>query len=137
VVSQRIAPGVVVAEPTGQPSPILDVQVTRKGDVLVVRVTGELDADTVPEVRAAMAAGLAENPSALVLDLSDVRFFSSAGLSLLLEIRRRIDSFAVVANRRAVLRPIQLTTVGSLLTVTPTLDEALVEVAATVSARAE
>ncbi|TQM85518.1 anti-anti-sigma factor [Saccharothrix saharensis] len=118
-------------EPMGQPSPILDIRVTRAGDVLVIGVTGELDSDTVPEVRAALDAGLSEPSSAVVLDLSEVGFFSSAGLSLLLETRRRVDVLAVVATRRAVLRPIQLTAIAPLLSVFASVDEALVRAAST------
>lgn len=114
-----------MTEPIGQPSPILDLQITRKSDVPIVGVTGELDMDTVPEVRAAIVSALAGNASALVLDLSEVGFFGSAGLSLLLEARARVDALAVVATRRAVLRPIRLTSVGSLLTVVASVDEAL------------
>ncbi|PSL57151.1 anti-anti-sigma factor [Saccharothrix carnea] len=117
-----------MAEPMGQPSPILDVNVTRSGDVLVVGVTGELDIDTVPEVRAAISSGLSEPASALVLDLSEIGFFSSAGLSLLLESRRRVDTLAVVATRRSVLRPIQLTAVAPLLNVFGSVDEALASI---------
>jgi anti-anti-sigma factor len=115
----------------GQPSPILDIRVTRADDVLVVGVAGELDIDTTPEVRATIASGLVEHPSALVLDLSEVSFFSSAGLSLLLEVRGRVDTLAVVATGRAVLRPIQLTSLGRLLTVFDSVDEALASVAST------
>ncbi|MER5261742.1 STAS domain-containing protein [Actinosynnema sp. NPDC002837] len=124
-----------MAEPMGQPSPILDIRVTRAGDVLVIGVAGEVDIDTTPEVRAAVLSGLAERPSALVLDLSGVSFFSSAGLSLLLETRARVDTLAVVATARAVLRPIQLTSLGSLLTVFGSVDEALASVALPQGAR--
>ncbi|MCC8250417.1 STAS domain-containing protein [Saccharothrix luteola] len=120
-----------MAEPMGHPSPILDIRVTRAGDVLVVGVAGELDIDTIPEVRATIASGLVEHPSALVLDLSEVSFFSSAGLSLLLEVRSRVDTLAVVATGRAVLRPIQLTFLGPLLTVFDSVDDALASVAST------
>lgn len=120
-----------MAEPMGQSSPILDIRATRAGDVLVVGVTGEVDMDTVPEVRAAIASGLDGRASALVLDLTEVGFFSSAGLSLLLETRRRVDALAVVATHRAVLRPIQLTSIAPLLSVFGTVDEALTWVSST------
>ena len=120
-----------MAEPMGQPSPILDIRVTRAGDVLIVGVAGELDVDTTPEVRATIVSGLVERPSALVLDLTEVGFFSSAGLSLLLEVRRLVDLFAVVATRRAVLRPIQLTSLSQLVTVLPSVDAALTWVSST------
>jgi anti-anti-sigma factor len=115
----------------GQPSPILDIRVTQAGDVLVVGVAGELDMDTAPEVRAAIVSGLVDRPSALVFDLSEVSFFSSAGLSLLLEARSRVDTLAVVATRRAVLRPIQLMALAPLFTVFPSVDEALTWVSST------
>lgn len=81
--------------------------------------------DTVVEIRAALDLTLAEAPPALVLDLSDVAFFSSSGLSLLLDIRRRVATFAVVATRRTVLRPLELTALAPLLAVFPTLAQAL------------
>lgn len=116
-----------MTEPTGQPSPILDVRVTRTGEVAVVTVSGELDLDTVPEVRTALETAVSGSAS-LVADLSDVVFFSSAGLSLLLEFRRRVDAFSLVATRRAVLRPIQVTAVAPLLNVVASLDDALASV---------
>ncbi|MFI9009886.1 STAS domain-containing protein [Actinosynnema sp. NPDC053489] len=112
----------------GEPSPILDIRVTRAGEIPVITVAGEVDMDTVPEVRATLAAELAGGPPALVLDLTDVGFFSSAGLSLLLDARRRVDALAVVATRRAVLRPIKVTAIASLLSVFGSVDEALAHV---------
>ncbi|MFD0205555.1 MULTISPECIES: STAS domain-containing protein [Saccharothrix] len=117
-----------MAEPMGQPSPILDINVTRTGDVLAVAVTGELDIDTVPEVRAAISSGLSDPTSALVLDLSEIGFFSSAGLSLLLETRGRVGTLAIVATQRAVLRPIQLTSIAPLLNVFGSVDGALASI---------
>ncbi|WP_405704963.1 STAS domain-containing protein [Streptomyces xanthophaeus] len=52
-----------------------------------VTVSGELDWDTAPYVRNAIAACLAEQPTELRLDLTDVSFCDCAGLGTLLGAR--------------------------------------------------
>uniref|UniRef100_UPI0031D03C8B STAS domain-containing protein n=1 Tax=Saccharothrix mutabilis TaxID=33921 RepID=UPI0031D03C8B len=79
--------------------------------VVVVRLAGELDmcsrADD--EVRACITA----RPRGVVLDLRQVTFFGSHGISLLLgaveEARTHGVGFAVVADNRPVLRPLEVT----------------------------
>ncbi|MEU1123898.1 STAS domain-containing protein [Streptomyces sp. NPDC005899] len=58
----------------------------------VARVTlaGELDLDTAPYVHDAVTACLAEGPTRLRLDLSDLTFCDCAGLSALLRVRATI-----------------------------------------------
>jgi anti-sigma B factor antagonist len=48
-----------------------------------VRVVGELDVDSVPELEAALAEGSAHG-GALVLDFSELAFIDSTGIGLLL-----------------------------------------------------
>ncbi|MEW6357378.1 MAG: STAS domain-containing protein [Planctomycetota bacterium] len=56
------------------------------GNVTVVSVVGRLDVDTVEEIGTAVKK-IAESPDIkLVLDLSEVSYMSSRGLSLLLEL---------------------------------------------------
>lgn len=50
-----------------------------------IRLAGELDAATVPRLRAALAQPLAGRPARLVLDLSELNFCDSTGLSLLVQ----------------------------------------------------
>ncbi|MFD3721951.1 STAS domain-containing protein [Streptomyces sp. NPDC058674] len=52
-----------------------------------VTLAGELDWDTAPYVRNAVAACLAERPTSLRLDLTDLSFCDCAGLGALLEVR--------------------------------------------------
>ncbi|MEU7528234.1 STAS domain-containing protein [Saccharothrix sp. NPDC042600] len=79
--------------------------------VVVVRLAGELDMCSVPEdeVRACITA----RPRGVVLDLREVTFFGSNGISLLLgavqEARAHGVAFAVVADNRPVLRPLEVT----------------------------
>ncbi|MBW4721246.1 STAS domain-containing protein [Saccharothrix obliqua] len=85
--------------------PLITVDSARWGDVLVVSVAGEVDQDTAPRVRAALRGRAA----ALVLDLSAVTFFGSAGIRVLLDAHREVAAFAVVAANRPVLRPLEAT----------------------------
>lgn len=118
-----------MVEQAGQPSPVLDVGIARADGVVVVAVSGELDADTAPQVSDTVAAAFDADAAALVLDLSDVVFFGSAGLAMLLELRLRADGsgrpFAVVATRRAVLKPLAITSVAAVLNLFGSTDEAL------------
>lgn len=58
---------------TGQPFP-------------VVRLSGVLDLDTVPQVSSALRTGLADQPSALVIDVSDLEVTDPAALTAFTEV---------------------------------------------------
>lgn len=67
-------------------SDILDLQVAEHGpDARVVTVMGEVDALTAPELAAFLTAQLVA-VQVVVVDLDDVRFLDSAGLSVLFEV---------------------------------------------------
>lgn len=52
------------------------------GKILVLRVVGEIDLLTVPQVRAALATAVARAPTDLVVDLAGVRFCCVRGFAL-------------------------------------------------------
>lgn len=94
-------------------------------------VSGDIDMNTAPTLEAGVADVLAENPAALIVELSAVDFMGSVGLRILVEAQERIGAparFAVVANGPATRRPIQLTGLDETLTLYPTLDEAVLAV---------
>lgn len=62
---------------------------TRAGDARVT-VVGELDFDTAPQVRAAVARCMANRPGSLRLDLTGVGFCDCAGFNVLLEVRTSV-----------------------------------------------
>ena len=103
----------------------------RDGIAVVVRVTGELDTLTAPAVDAQLTdlqADLAES-AALVLDLSDLTFMSSAGLALLVTHHERCaeqgNRLVVVAgNNRTVLRPMRITGLDTMLDLVATVADA-------------
>ncbi|MFI9383422.1 STAS domain-containing protein [Kutzneria sp. NPDC052558] len=97
-------------------------------DIAVVRVDGEIDMVTAPALESQVAALLREKPRVLVIDLTDVRFFSSAGLAVLALAHRESDDtteLRVVADDQAVLRPMELTGLTEDLEIRPSLTAAL------------
>jgi anti-sigma B factor antagonist len=110
------------------PEDLMATSVEHRDGVVVLKVEGEVDTITAPNLVAAIVAVLAEEPSAVVMDLSAVKFFASAGLQVLgqtaKKVRGRAD-FAVVASGPATLRPIRLTGLDSIFELYTTLDGAL------------
>lgn len=81
-----------------------------------------------PEFREEIARCLKAAPPILVLDLAGISFFGSAGLSALVEAQDRAvpDTVVrVVANQRAVRRPIEMTALDKVLSVFLSVDEAV------------
>ncbi|HEX6346260.1 STAS domain-containing protein [Umezawaea sp.] len=107
----------------------------RRG-VVVLRCSGEVDMTSAVALRDAIDKAFTDDPPALVIDLVDVVFFSSPGISALIAAQGRADAagvaLAVAAASRSVLRPLEVTTVDLILTLRPSVDEAL---AALVSVR--
>jgi anti-anti-sigma factor len=55
------------------------------GEVLVLRVAGEVDLLTIEVLRGALTSGLARGPCHLLVDLAELRFCSVRGVSLLVQ----------------------------------------------------
>ncbi len=67
----------------------MNLQVTRHPHHVVLVFEGAIDGKTAPEVQAAIAPILGEFTT-VVLDLSQVRYMSSAGLRVLLLVHRQL-----------------------------------------------
>ena len=81
-----------------------------------------------PSVTEVVVAILERRPRVVVVDLSGAGFLSSAGLAALVDLHRRAapdTRFRVVAKEPTVLRPLEISGLTDLLTVRPTLDDAL------------
>ncbi|OXM72746.1 MULTISPECIES: STAS domain-containing protein [Amycolatopsis] len=104
----------------------LKVEWAYRPDALVVTVTGEIDAGTVIHLRdgldAARAGAPVPPPRAVVLDLQQVGFLDSGGLALLVEVSRECaaagQDLTLVATNRGVLRPLELTGLDRVFTIT-------------------
>ena len=110
-----------------------DLKVTRvdHDSALVFHVAGEVDTLTAPELDAALTGGY-DSPgpvTRVVLDLTEVPFLSSAGLSILVDHHSRCErrgvALCVVATHRATLRAIQITALDRIIPLFGTVTEAL------------
>ena len=95
--------------------------------VVVLAVRGDLDAVTAPELTEEISAKLAGNPTALIVDLSEVDFLASAGMAALASAQSMSGNtrFGVVAAGSATGRPLRLIGMDLMFEVYPTLDAAL------------
>src|SRR5690349_22146231 len=109
----------------------LHVQREVHGLSIVVRAAGEVDDFTVLPLRVELqtALAMATPPHPVVVDLSAVRFFGSAGLNELVRHHRSAEAVGVplriAAAHKAVLRPITLTGLDRVLQVWPDVEQAL------------
>jgi anti-sigma B factor antagonist len=108
-------------------------RVDARGGVVLLRLEGELDMAAAPAIRGAIDAARAEGRAPVVLDFAEVTFVDSAALRELLEGDERLRAdgaeLVVAAPRRVVARLLELTSTSEMLTVSPTLEQALERVA--------
>jgi anti-anti-sigma factor len=74
--------------------PLLLVDVTRDGDAAVVRIEGEIEFATAPRLRGTLLDLAQDGASPVILDLAGVTFVDSAGISLLIQAKKRLDTIA-------------------------------------------
>ena len=110
--------------------PITTSLAHREG-VAVVSIGGEIDLSTAPAFEAAIAGALDDDPPVLVIELSEVRFMASVGLRILAATQEKVSKsarVAIVADNPATSRPMQLTGLDQIISLYPTLDDALAAV---------
>ncbi|MBY8848096.1 STAS domain-containing protein [Saccharothrix sp. MB29] len=99
------------------------------GDVAVVSVTGEVDLASEGVVDAAVQDQVDRRRPGLVVDLTRVDFFGSAGIRLLVDAAQRARrlgmALAVATDRRVVLRPLAITLVDQAVEIHPTVPAAV------------
>ncbi|MET8649198.1 MULTISPECIES: STAS domain-containing protein [Nocardia] len=107
-------------------SAILRVDRRSRGAAVIVVVDGEVDLASAPLLKAGLAQARQEDPDVLVVDLSEVGFFGSAGLSLLAEASELDPRHALrVVATGGPLRAIQLAAMDQILDVFATVEAAL------------
>ena len=88
---------------------------------VTVTVVGEVDTFTAPVLRASLDTQLEQQPTELVIDLCGVQFLGSAGLAVLVETQKSARSqdvgLRLIANTRAVTRPLEVTGLIDLFTI--------------------
>ena len=100
-------------------------------DAVIVRAGGELDAFTADQLAKHLreAEDAVTPPAPVLLDLTEVTYLSSAGVATLVIHTGRcaeLDSrLCVVADQPAVLRIVALTGADNIITIAPSLEQAL------------
>jgi len=98
---------------------------------IVVSAIGDVDLTSASELEAEVqsACADAQPPGPVVIDLSQVSFLGSIGLSLLVNAHQRCQESSVelrvVATSRAVLRPLEVTRLDEELRIAATVEEAV------------
>lgn len=112
-------------------SRLLTVTSEQRADVWIVRAVGEVDMESEPVMSAELARVIAGNAVGrpIVIDLSDVGFFGSAGVSALVRTRDtcqvRKMPLRVVVPGRHVRRTLDLVGVTSMFDIHASIDDAL------------
>jgi anti-sigma B factor antagonist len=68
------------------------LEVAREPEHTVLRVTGDLDMETAPQMLAAIEPYLSAGTGPLVLDLGELAFIDSSGLSALIRVNQRMTA---------------------------------------------
>jgi anti-sigma B factor antagonist len=99
--------------------------------VVVLSVREAVDILSAPQLSEAICEALGQAPTGLIVDLTDVDFLASVGMSVLVSAHHVADAmsvrFGIVADGAATSRPIRLLGINRILTLYPTLDDALRE----------
>ena len=116
--AQKVGQRSATSEP---PDHGLEVLVEERDDTTKIVLSGELDVSTVSRFNAAIAKTRIENCKTVVIDLRDLKFMDSTGLSAVLvaemHARTRRQRFAVVRGPRHVQELFRLTGVDHFLEV--------------------
>jgi anti-sigma B factor antagonist len=99
---------------------------------VVLRVAGEIHATTAPEFSQRMNDTIAGGKTAVVLDLTEVDFIDSTGLSVLLNGLRRVTrargAMVIACANPTVLRLFEITKLDTTFEILPSCDEAIARI---------
>ena len=93
----------------------------------IVRLTGQFDAFSEPNVRKEFETLLANGPQHLILDMKGIDFLDSSGLGVLIQMAKKVEgtgSLQIISNPR-VTQSIKLVRLEKFLPLRDSLEEAL------------
>ena len=106
----------------------LDVRAERQADATVVRITGEVDLRTSPQLRGVLLELLDEKPLRIILDLTGVSYIDSSGVGTFVELKRRAmrneSNVALVGLQPRVRSLFEITRLDKFFTIADSIDEA-------------
>ena len=105
----------------------LVLQTASSGSWTVVRVAGELDLHTSPQLRDHVLAALGEPPVRIALDLSEVDFMDSSSLGMLItclkRVRERDGRFVLIGVAGSPMKVLALTGLDRVFDLVPSESE--------------
>lgn len=69
----------------------LHIDTQREEGGVVVRLTGDLDMHTCPDLRTTLLECIERQPGRLIVDFSGVGYIDSSGVGTMVELKRRLD----------------------------------------------
>ena len=106
-----------------------EVQESWSDRIVVLSVSDAVDILSSPQLAEAICGALDKAPARLVVDLTEVNFLASVGMSVLVAAQEAADAlsvpFGIVADGAATSRPIRLLGIDAILVLYPTLGDAL------------
>jgi anti-sigma B factor antagonist len=107
----------------------LAIETTRRGNTAVLRVAGEVDVFTAPQLREALVGALEDGARDVVVDLEGVDFLDSTGLGVLVaglkRVRQHGGDLSLVCTREHILKILDVTGLIKVLNVHDSLDSAV------------
>lgn len=111
------------------PERIGDVKEELRGDVLIIRIRGRLDAVSSPHAEKTICDSVENGQSKVLLDMSGVSYLSSAGLRMLLSTTKKLRSFSgrlvVCSTKPNVMDVLKISGFDHVLNLCDTEDDAL------------
>jgi anti-anti-sigma factor len=106
----------------------------RDDDVVVARLTGELDISVADHARRKIADAVPNSAVGVIVDMSELEFMDSSGVSMLFSLARQVGSHrqqlrVVAPPGRPVSRVLQIVEFGRAAPVDDDLDSAVAEIA--------
>jgi anti-sigma B factor antagonist len=110
--------------------PIFDLTVSRHGSSVVIAASGEIDLESAPALAASLAQVTDAGAGGVVVDLTDVEFLDSSGLTALVTGARNLKAkgipfHVVVPDANTIRKVIEITRLTEPLHVVSTLEDAL------------
>jgi anti-sigma B factor antagonist len=126
------------AQPAREGGAGLDIITERNGSTVVLTLRGDLDMQTVAQLRRRLAEALERAGGAVIVDLSGVKFIDSTGLAAMLNALRRLTRagrrLLVACDEGPVLRILRLTRLDTTFALYASRDDALEALAVPIAA---
>lgn len=107
----------------------LETKIDRVEQTPVVRVKGDIDLDSSPQLRKALNSLIEAEPGVLVLDMSQVSYIDSSGLATLVEslkkVRKNGGRLCLFGLNKMVAQAFHFTHLDGVFDIHPSLEEAL------------